>query len=399
MMYRFSLSTVLLVFITSAGIAEVKMPSFRPQEIDGRVEIGYGLAMADVDGDGRLDILLADKRQIVWYSNPDWTRHLIAENLTALDNVCIAASDIDGDGKAEVAVGAGWNPNDTVKSGAVFYLQPPVNRRERWTPIELPKEPTVHRMRWMKSTSGASQLVVLPLHGRGNQGGNGEGVRMLAYSVPKDVRQPWPTEVVNASLHMTHNFELVDWNSKRGDELLVAGKEGVFLLDPHNGSWIRKALGGNSQGQVDFIGAGEVRSGVVMNGRRFLATVEPMHGNQACIYLEPPSNNTTSLWERVVIDKDLVDGHAVACGDLAAQGQSQVVVGWRGRKQGDSIGLKLYWSEDASGRAWKSVAIDSGKMACEDVALADLNGDGKLDIIASGRSTKNVMIYWNEGAR
>jgi hypothetical protein len=35
-------------------------------------------------------------------------------------------------------------------------------------------------------------------------------------------------------------------------------------------------------------------------------------------------------------------------------------------------------------------------MACEDACLADLDGDGKLDIIAAGRATKNVKIYFNE---
>ncbi|MFP6907280.1 MAG: VCBS repeat-containing protein, partial [Verrucomicrobiota bacterium] len=34
-------------------------------------------------------------------------------------------------------------------------------------------------------------------------------------------------------------------------------------------------------------------------------------------------------------------------------------------------------------------------MACEDLKAADLNGDGKLDLIAAGRVTKNLKIYWN----
>ncbi|MEK7678021.1 MAG: VCBS repeat-containing protein [Verrucomicrobiota bacterium] len=34
--------------------------------------------------------------------------------------------------------------------------------------------------------------------------------------------------------------------------------------------------------------------------------------------------------------------------------------------------------------------------ACEDLALADLNGDGRLDIIAAGRATKNLKVYFNE---
>jgi hypothetical protein len=36
-------------------------------------------------------------------------------------------------------------------------------------------------------------------------------------------------------------------------------------------------------------------------------------------------------------------------------------------------------------------------MGSEDAICADLNGDGKIDIVAVGRSTKNVKIYWNEG--
>ena len=96
-------------------------PSFRAEEIDAKIQIGYGLAVADVNGDKKPDIVLADKMEIVWYENPGWRKHLMAEKLTTRDHVCVAAQDIDGDGRAEVAVGAEWNPGDTVNSGAVFF--------------------------------------------------------------------------------------------------------------------------------------------------------------------------------------------------------------------------------------------------------------------------------------
>src|SRR5437588_813948 len=207
---------------------EAPVARFKAVEIDRNIEIGYGVTIADVDGDGKPDIVLADKKQIVWYRNPKWEKFVIAENLTKLDNVCVAAADIDGDGKAEIAVGAEWNPNDTVNSGAVFYLIPPKDRTQKWEPVALPHEPTTHRMRWVRDADGKFELVVVPLHGRGNKNGEGAGVKILSYKVPANRKDEWKTELISDSLHMTHNFDsvrLMDVST-----IYVAGKEGVFNL-------------------------------------------------------------------------------------------------------------------------------------------------------------------------
>ena len=107
------------------GFIKFLQPKFEAQTIDNNISIGYGLALGDVDGDGKPDILLADKNQFVWYRNGDWKKFVMIENLTVHDNVCIAARDITGDGKVEVAVGAQWNPaetSDNEQSGSVHYL-------------------------------------------------------------------------------------------------------------------------------------------------------------------------------------------------------------------------------------------------------------------------------------
>jgi len=377
-----------------AGAAELKTPRFRAVEIDAKIEIGYGVTVADIDGDKKPDIILADKNQIVWYQNPTWEKHVIAENLTKLDHVCIAARDIDGDGKAELAAGAGWNPSDTSNSGAVFYLVPPSDRKQKWEPVELPHEPTVHRMRWVKNAQGKFDLVVVPLHGRGNNpgAGTGEGVKILAYKMPADPKAPWTTQLLDASMHKTHNFDPVQWQNEAAQELLIAGKEGVFLLNSAGDKISLQQLSGTESG-----GAGEVRLGKLQSGTRFFATVEPMHGTNLVVYTEPPSAGAKDLWQRNVLDSSLVDGHALACGDLAGTGGDQVVVGWRAMgKPGVKVGIKLFTPLDASGAKWKETLVDDNKMACEDLCLADLNGDGRLDIVAAGRATKNVKIYFNE---
>ncbi len=379
--------------------ASPAIPDFRSVEIDSKIQIGYAVTVADVDGDKKSDILLVDKKQIAWYRNPTWEKFVIAENLTTLDNVCIAAADIDGDGHAELAVGAGWDPNDTVNSGAVFYLIPPKDRTQKWTPVELTHEPTVHRMRWMQSSSGKFGLVVVPLHGRGNKGGTGAGVRVLSYQVPANPHDTWKTDLINDSLHMTHNLEVVKWTRQGGAELLVAGKEGVFHFVNEPGGWKPRQLVGNREGETAFAGAGEVRAGKLPGGNAFLVTVEPMHGNQLVVYTAPGADDPNGLWKRNVIDASLKEGHGLACGDLLGAGYDQIVIGWRGKNDDGKVGIKLFVPLDPEAKTWQQTVLDDNTMACEDLCLADLNGDGKLDIVASGRATKNVKVYFNQGAR
>jgi hypothetical protein len=375
---------------------EPSPPAFRAQTIDSKVIIGYGTAIGDVDGDGKPDILLADNKQFVWYKNPTWSRFVIAENLTQQDNVCIAARDIDGDGKVEIAVGGQWNPGDTENSGSVHYLVAPEDRTKLWRPIELHHEPVVHRMRWVKLGENEFVLVVAPLHGRGNKGGQGQGVKLLAYRVPKNVDDSWETETLDDSLHVTHNFDVDQWNDGTlPEEILYLGKEGGKLISYDGQQWLRTPLN-----QVN--GGGEIRMGQDSGGKKFLATIEPFHGTDLVYYPAKPGNPTDAKSSmefpgRIVLDDDLNQGHAVATADLMGTGSHQIVAGWRQPNKAGKVGVKLYYPVDDEAKKWNSVFVDDNSMACEDLRIGDLNADGRPDIVAAGRSTHNLKIYWNEG--
>lgn len=402
------MKTILICAVSlSVSCFAADRATFRAQEIDNKIQIGYGLAIADVNGDKKTDILLADAKQIVWYEAPNWTKHVIAENLTEKDNVCIAARDIDGDGKAEVAVGAGWNPGDTVNSGALFYLIPPSDRTQKWEPVPLPHEPVIHRIKWVKGADGKYGLVSIPLHGRGNKNGQGEGVKHEFYHVPKDVKTEWKRTLIDQDMHMTHNFDVFRNKASGDDCLLIAGKEGIRMVWPaedeveitknfrvssglrtgktwHHGWLVWPQI------YTDFVGAGEVRAGNLPNKNEFIASIEPMHGSNVVALVGA---------SRQILDSSLVEGHALQCADFLGQGSDQFAVGWRGKlgapAGSSSIGVKLF-IPDKEGKNWTQQMIDDKGMACEDLAVADLNNDGKPDLIAAGRATKNVKIYWNE---
>ena len=422
---------ILALLASTALAAEPPEPKFRAVTIDDKIQIGYGVAVADVDGDAKPDILLADKRQIVWYRNPGqppagaesfapaiWNKFVIAENLTEKDNVCLAAQDIDGDGKCELAIGAEWNPGDTEKSGAVFYLIAPADRTQRWEPVKFPSvEPTTHRMRWIKLGEKEWGLVVVPLHGRGNKNGEGAPVKVLLYHKPADVRAEWKSEVVDESMHMTHNFDVIVRNPGESAAIWLGGKEGVTIASKDRPTWSRvKAIETEGPAQIPSealqripsktpptidnplsLGVGEVRFGRIADLCNVIASVEPMHGNHLVAYVLAKGRG---MIRRQLTDK-LTEGHALACGDLLSAGADQIVVGWRGTpgKAGSTTGVAVWTALDDLGEKWRETVVDPDGMACEDLVLADLNGDGKLDIIASGRATKNVKVYFNETPR
>lgn len=368
-------------------------PRFDTQVIDDNVSIGYGLAIGDVDGDGKPDILLADKKQFVWYRNGDWKRFVMVENLTASDNVCIAARDIDGDGKVEVAVGAQWNPgetSDTLKSGSVHYLIRPKDPIQTWTPVTLHHEPVIHRMRWVKASGNRYHLVVLPLHGRGNKGGEGVGVKVFAYEKPANPRDPWKLSLIDDSMHLTHNLDVV--SDGKTEWLYIGGKEGIKVFSFQGNKWSAPLAGPWLVRDKSF---GEVRAG----GQQFVTGIEPMHGNELTVYT--PSGNRKILSGRgvnlcrTVLTSDLNQGHALAAADLLGDGRKQIVVGWREPNKENKVGVKIFIALDASGTGWQEYWIDDNGMACEDLQIADLDGDGRDDIIAAGRATHNLKIYWN----
>jgi hypothetical protein len=87
----------------------------------------------------------------------------------------------------------------------------------------------------------------------------------------------------------------------------------------------------------------------------------------------------------------------LACGDLAGRGEDQIVVGWRAMGRPNAkVGIKMFTATAPDGKQWEETVVDDNTMACEDLVLADLDANGKLDIIAAGRATKNLKIYWNQ---
>jgi hypothetical protein len=297
--------------------------------------------------------------------------------------VCLAPHDIDRDGRLDVALGASWQPSNTSSGGTLHWVRQGGTPAEpTWELLSIAEEPTLHRIRWADVDGNKTpELVVTPLHGRGTKGPEweGQGARILAFRPPATPRgNAWPMEVVDDTLHILHNFLPVNFDKDPQEELLTASREGVNLLKRSaKGTWTRTLIGEGSPGEIKMGRVG---------GRRMLATVEPWHGKSIVVYAEQPG-----MWTRTAIESEIAGGHALGWADFDGDGNDDLAAGWRDGKPGVAI-----YTVDREGALRSKAMIDEGGMATEDLLVADLNGDKRPDIVASGRATRNVKIYWNE---
>jgi hypothetical protein len=377
--------------------------SFEAREIEKGLDIGYAVLLTDIDGDGKTDIVVVDTHRVVWYQNPTWKRRTILEGQTERDNVCIAAADVDGDGKVDLVLGAGWRPANTKSGGTLQWLKRGKTLDEPWKMYPIAEEPTLHRIRFADlDGTGKPALVVGPLFGRGSTPAKNwmdRPVRLLAYRVPKDpVRERWPVEVLDQSLHVMHNFWPIPGPGK-GQDVLTASYDGVHRVTRTDKGWRTVKLGtGNQEQPSGKRGASEIKMGKLKGGRPFIATIEPWHGHQVVVYTPPAAKG--ELWARHVIDEKLRWGHAVWCADLDGDGGDELIIGVRddlSKRPGERRGVRVYKALDGTGTRWERHLIDDGGVAVEDLAAADLDGDGRIDIVAVGRQTKNVKVYRNVG--
>lgn len=367
--------------------------SFATHVLDPNVgNVCYAVAAADVDGDKRPDVVAVTENRVVWFQNPSWKLRVIIENQTEKDNVCIAPHDIDGDGKIDFALGAGWT-----KIGTLQWVTRGASLDDKWHVHYINTEAGLHRVRWGDILgSGKSQLVISPL----NKSVAPNGVRLLAFEIPNQPKtEPWKATALDESLNAMHNHWMGDFDSDGKIDVLTASQEGVFLFQRDASNKLSRtqlAVGEPGPPQAQVTGAGEIKVGK-LGSKKFIVTVEPMHGHSVAVYTQPPAGE--KMWVRNVLDKTLKRGHALGTGDFDGDGRDEIALGHSDLGTGDpkGPGVFLFSSNDADGKSWTKAIIDNGGIATEDLVVEDFNGDGRPDIAAGGRATHNVKLYLNKG--
>ncbi len=399
MIWRMIRAGVLSIAL-SAVVCAADTPGvhFRTHVIEGKIPGGYSVLIADINHDGRPDVIGLTSRitELAWYENPSWTRHVLIRDMKGLVNM--AAADIDGDGIPEIALENEFSMIAAQSPGLVWLLKHQGDPRELWKPIKVDALITSHHVAWADIDGDSTkELINAPLIGPKAVAPKYEDhVPLVYYRVPKNLEGEWKRFLIDATLYgVLHRVRVVKWTPGKRDQLLTAGFDGIVLHQASgsgdNVHWENKRLAKGHQEEAPRAGTSDVAMGN-RKGRRFLAAVEPWHGNEVVVYTQAAGGE----WQRRVIYNELKEGHEVCVGDFNGDGRDDIVAG--DRAKGEISSAHVFYSSDDSGAQWKHEVLDPMGMSASGCGVADINGDGRLDIVMIGGATANIKWYENLGS-
>ncbi len=379
------LHQVLCLFVASFLAVASEVP-FREHVIATDLKGGYQVLPLDMNLDGKTDLIALASGM----SELVWFENPGWERHVISVNrsrmINLAACTTDAGGFSEIVLAEGFSSNAAKSSGEVLLLRRAGKAAEPWQATQIDRLPTSHRIRCADIDGTGKPVVVnAPL--------TGSAVTPPDYRghVPLVIYRPgkWKREVVGEENEgVMHGIRIHDWDGDGRDEILTASFVGIHVYDlDESGDWSRTEITKGDPSPWPKSGASDLTIGSIA-GRRIIASIEPWHGDQIAVYTEE-----SGRWKRNVIDDTLIDGHTVTAADLNGDGRDEIIAGYRGKGHN----VYIFHPQDATGLKWTRTVLDDGGIAAASCAAVDLNGDERLDIACIGSATANLKWYENLG--
>lgn len=364
------------------------------QVIDPDLPGGYQVEVADVNGDKRPDIVALGGSTCAWYENPTWRKRIVTSGGQSPGIISTATADLDGDGKAEIAIAYEFAMNEPTRGKLALAVQED-GAGDAWKLIPVADLGSIHRLRWGDIDGDTKpDLIVAPIFGpRAKPPAYDDGALIVAFRPQGDPKSGVWGRTPLIAHRVIHAIEVRPLPAIQGRAaILTADNEGITLLgegmitDGPSFTLTSRNLVPGAAGPAPKRGCSEVHLGRLRGDRHFLATVEPWHGTDVVVWPEVELG-AFKFGARVVLDTTLADGHALWVADIDGDGDDEVFAGHRGKDHRVAV-----YDRDSETGKWNRTVIDRD-IAAQDLRGGDIDGDGRPDVVAVGGSTHNVVLY------
>jgi hypothetical protein len=367
---------------------------FVAHDIDANFRGGYSVSVADFNHDGKPDVIANSLavQELAWYENPTWARHVIVGDTQQIVNQAMA--DIDGDGIPEIAFQSSFAMQPANSAGLNWIAKHDGDPRQPWKVEKIDQFPTSHHVAWADlDGDGKKELINAPLIGENGAAPTyDQDKASIFWYNPSD----WKRHLVTNEIPgIIHRVRPVKWDGNARDQFLVASFEGIALYRPtgkgDSMTFEKQLLSAGHVEKAPRLGASDVGVGK-QDGKRFFAAVEPWHGNEVVIYTDKGGK-----WDRRVIFDKVSSGHEIAVVDLNGDGRDDVVANDNGRvtpqNPNGTPGVHVFFAPaDPATGEWQYRRIED-KAAMNSCVGVDLNGDGRPDLVCTGAGG---VIRWYE---
>jgi hypothetical protein len=386
-----------VISVSLRGAAPAGPVEFVAHDIDANFRGGYSVSVADFNKDGKIDVIANSLQgtDFGWYENPTWERHIIAPTTDRVVNQAMA--DIDGDGIPEIAFQSAFAMQAVNSAGDNWIAHASGDPRQPWKVQKIDTFATSHHIAWADlDGDGKKELLNAPLIGEKSLAPTYDQDKASVFWYnPKD----WKRHVVTTEIPgIIHRVRPVKWDGGAREQFLVASFEGIALYRSSGSGdamkFEKQLLSAGHVEKAPRLGASDVGVGK-QDGKRFLGAVEPWHGNEVVVYTEKDGK-----WQRRVIYDKVTSGHEIAVVDLNGDGRDDIVANDNSRatpQRADATpGVHVFYAPaDAATGEWTYQRIED-KAAMNSCVATDINGDGKPDLVCTGAGGA-IRWYENKG--